>query len=539
MRGWIRRMGATLVGVIAVIAFDVKAASAQEFVVSNLGNTGNGSLRDAVQQANELTGADRITFGPGGRGVILLESELVINDDLEIDGSGTGGVVLDGGRDSRVIRVTDTNLEIKGLTIRHGGVAPGAGISSKATNLSVTDSVLTDNESTGGSGVGGGIYASLGGSLKISRTTLSRNFARIGGAVTAHNVPVEIRSSTFTDNRALGTEAFGGAVFAADIPPDEEALPVGFDTAVPVDVSNSTFFGNKSERTGGAFAAHGYLGEATLRLRSSTVSGNTAETTGGGIAGGFLNVHLTNSVIHGNTAPTGPDISSSAPFGDDTPNAPATAFDARFSLVGSTNGGNYNDILPGSNLVGVNPLLIPLADNGGPTKTMGLRPASPVIDQGSSDLGEDQRGEKRPFEQPDVPNSRAPGADGSDMGAFEVTGPIPHVDPSNRFVFKRLIRKPRRGIAVQRVKVPGPGRLVLIRSKKVRRTVVRFKRAGNFGLKIRTKNRAKRKLLRTGKIQLMIRVRFVPAGGKPAVKPRMVRIVKRPRPGARAKGRKN
>ncbi len=538
-RGWTRKIGATLTGVIAIVAFDATAASAQDFVVSNLNDAGNGSLRDVVEQANALEGPDRITFGPGGRGTISLESQLVVNDQLEIDGSGTGTVVLDGGRDSRVISAVDTNLEIRGLTIRHGGAEPGAGIWSRSTNLTVTDSVLADNEATGDNGIGGGIFSALGGSLTISRSTLSRNFARIGGGVTAHNVPVQIQSSTFAGNRALGSESFGGALFAADIPPDEEALPPGFETAVPVDVSNSTFFGNQSERSGGAFAAHGHFGEATLQLRSSTVSGNSAAIAGGGVAGGFLSVLLTNSIVHGNTAPAGPDISSAPPYGDDTPTAPTTAFDARFSLVGSTADGQYNDILPGSNLIGVNPLLTPLAENGGPTRTMALRPASAVIDQGSSDLGEDQRGETRPFEQPDVPNSRAPGADGSDMGAFELTGPTPDVDPSNRFVFKRLIRKPRRGIAIQRVKVPGPGRLVLIRSKKVRRTVVRFKRAGRFGLKVRTKRRAKKKLLRTGKVRLRIRVRFVPAGGKPAVKARNIRIVKRPRPAARAKGRKN
>jgi hypothetical protein len=34
-------------------------------------------------------------------------------------------------------------------------------------------------------------------------------------------------------------------------------------------------------------------------------------------------------------------------------------------------------------MIGVNPLLLPLADNGGPTWTMALRDASPAIDAGS------------------------------------------------------------------------------------------------------------------------------------------------------------
>lgn len=533
------------------LALTAGAASAEDFVVTNLSDSEPGSLRAAVEQANSSGGPDRVVFGSGGRGVINLESQLSVTDALEIDGAGAGTVTLDGGFDSRVISAADTSLDLTGLTIRHGGAPSGAGILAVNTDLTLADSIVTGNAASGGSAIGGGILATFGGSLSIVRGTVARNDARLGGGVFAQNVPVQVASSTFTGNRALGTESYGGALFAADIPPEDDPVPPGFDTSVPVEVSNSTFANNTSERVGGAFAGHGFLGESTLRLRSSTVSGNTANVAGGGVAGGFLEVELANSLIHGNAAPSGADISSVPPFGTDTPDAPVTAFDSRFSLIGSTSGGEFNDVLPGSNLIGVDPLLIPLADNGGPTRTMALAEASPVIDQGSSDLGEDQRGEVRPFEQAGVPNPAAPGADGSDMGAFEVSGQVPPrpvgptgptsptgptgptgpngpvIDPSNRFVFKRLIRKPRRGTAIQRIRVPGPGRLVLLKSNKVRRMSVRANRAGGIGLRVRTKRRAKRKLLTTGKVRLKIRVRYVPDGGKPATRARTVLLVKR------------
>jgi hypothetical protein len=66
------------------------------------------------------------------------------------------------------------------------------------------------------------------------------------------------------------------------------------------------------------------------------------------------------------------------------------------------------------------PLLGPLADNGGPTQTMALGAGSPAIDAGSAfGLATDQRGQPRPF----VFAALAHPGDGSDIGAFELQGP--------------------------------------------------------------------------------------------------------------------
>ncbi|HKB40299.1 MAG TPA: hypothetical protein VKD72_27965, partial [Gemmataceae bacterium] len=60
------------------------------FTVRNLGDSGPGSLRQAILDANVLPGADLIRFAPGARdGTIVLSSgELNITDDLSIDGPG-------------------------------------------------------------------------------------------------------------------------------------------------------------------------------------------------------------------------------------------------------------------------------------------------------------------------------------------------------------------------------------------------------------------------------------------------------------------
>jgi hypothetical protein len=68
------------------------------------------------------------------------------------------------------------------------------------------------------------------------------------------------------------------------------------------------------------------------------------------------------------------------------------------------------------------PLLGPLADNGGPARTMLPDPGSPMIDAGNSfGLTTDERGSARPVDFGGTPNGA--GADGSDIGAVELQSP--------------------------------------------------------------------------------------------------------------------
>ena len=54
----------------------------------NLADSGPGSLRQAVLDANANPGADLISFAGGLHGTITLGSELSITDDLTIEGRG-------------------------------------------------------------------------------------------------------------------------------------------------------------------------------------------------------------------------------------------------------------------------------------------------------------------------------------------------------------------------------------------------------------------------------------------------------------------
>jgi len=158
-----------------------------------------------------------------------------------------------------------------------------------------------------------------------------------------------------------------------------------------------------------------YSSSGTVRITSSTIVSNSSfsssSSSSGGITGGSL--FVTNCIIAGNSALNGgkPDISSTF-IGD--------AVSGGYNIIGNTNGNTTSSL--GFTKTGdqrnVNPLLGPLADNGGPTPTHAPLSNSPAIDKGKSfALTIDQRGFLRPFDFPDIAN--ASGGDGTDIGAFE------------------------------------------------------------------------------------------------------------------------
>ena len=79
--------------------------------------------------------------------------------------------------------------------------------------------------------------------------------------------------------------------------------------------------------------------------------------------------------------------------------------------------------MPGSNLLGIDPQLGPLALNGGSTRTHALPATSPVVDKGMA-TATDQRGIARPFDIAAILNGTAAGANGADIGAFELNSQL-------------------------------------------------------------------------------------------------------------------
>jgi hypothetical protein len=172
----------------------------------------------------------------------------------------------------------------------------------------------------------------------------------------------------------------------------------------------STISGNTSGDVGGGIRS---LGNVTIV--NSTLSGNTATGWhGGAIFHTDGAMEITNSTLTNNA---GPDWAPSAIFiGSFNANVPTLmltntiisgnqwyACDHWTGANVLTSGGHNlvqddtcNPVA--SDLIGVDPLLGSLADNGGPTQTHALLPGSPAIDAGNDAVAPatDQRGVARP-----------------------------------------------------------------------------------------------------------------------------------------------
>ena len=244
------------------------------------------------------------------------------------------------------------------------------------------------------------------------------------------NGRLTIRDSTLVGN---STGAGGGAIY---------------DVGTSMTVQGSTFNGNQSADRGGAIGMD--LPNPASTIENSTFTGN--HTTGG--RGGAIysysalyGLTIRNTTVAGNSTPIAGEASSpTAPsprvqLFSRTRSSPATAPPPRlisagrsnsaFSLIQSVSGATVNETVPASDVTGQPAQLADLANNGGSTQTMKPAVTSPAVDKGAAfGLGTDQRGQTRPFDFPTIPNSTAPGADGSDMGALELQPSICPRTPS-------------------------------------------------------------------------------------------------------------
>jgi Ca2+-binding RTX toxin-like protein len=423
-------LGATLV--------TAGSAEAVDFTVTNTDQSGPGSLRDAIDQANAAVGPDRVLFQSGLTGTINLndpnpDGPLVINEALEVVGPGADQITVSANADSRVFEVYTAegdDVTISGLRIIQGnakytgGPPLGGNIWSPDADLTVSNSVIRSGTAIVGAGIN-----SQGPSFNLVDSTVSGNIATFaGGGVSAYATGEEetntITGTTFANNGA-------GTKYSFSTRTEPSPRPAGgggavlFGTSV---IENSTFNGNATGADGGAIL-NGPYGPSPLTVRSTTISGNEAGSGGGiysytyeGQGTPPPNPLIENSIVAGNKADNlvnGPDLAGGP-------------FDAAFSLIQVPSDVTINETVPGSNIFGVNPLLAALDSNGGPTQTMALIAGSPATDAGRTPAGEttDQRGETRPVDLAETPNSAATGADGADMGAYERQAPAPPPPPT-------------------------------------------------------------------------------------------------------------
>ena len=287
------------------------------------------------------------------------------------------------------------SLTLEKMTIRHGRPSEqkeyGGGIMNHGT-LILGNCVVSDNAANSGAGI------SNTGELTLINSSVSDNTADgiapssyasgDGGGIRCDEGTLTLINSTISGNESEDADPHfddgsgGGVLVALDC------------TAV---LTNSTISGNRA-----ASVAGGVYIAGTLRLVNCTISDNHAAGECGGV---YVEGHLdyVNTIIAGNPGKGGSCIIGGQ---------------GGYLGKGSV-GTNSNNWVGGggcdSDYSG-DPMLGPLADNGGDTWTHALLPGSPAIDAVpaiSCALLTDQRGAPRPVVQtsPDTP---------CDIGAFEV-----------------------------------------------------------------------------------------------------------------------
>ena len=454
-------------------------ASAATFKVTNTHGSGSGSLRHAIKQAN--SGGDHSdTIAIKATGTIRLGSRLPnLRTHLAIKGPGAGKLTVrrkPGTSSTFSIFTVSSHVKggvrLSGISITNG---LGSGIDTKG-GLTLSHSVVSDNKGAGveidefgtltasqvrvrdngGGGIegdirfitvrrstlsgnGGRAISSDRGDITVSRSKLSRN---LGGGITSAGGDIVVSRSTLRDNCVVGGDLcnLGGAIYNKNDPVEElgtltvrrstlsgnssTLLGGGIWTTgqAGATVSRSTLSGNISHGGGGIYGAH-------LIISQSTLSGNIAHDGGGIESAGAL--HVSRSTLSDNS-------STSAAGGGGIFNSYGFASLESTIVANSPSGGNCAGAMTSEehNLAddnscgltaqgdqpGTEPLLRPLDDYGGPTKTFALGPSSPAVDAGfAGGLATDQRGRPRIVNYPRVP--KAVGGDNADIGSFELQRP--------------------------------------------------------------------------------------------------------------------
>ncbi|SMP55245.1 S-layer homology domain-containing protein [Anoxynatronum buryatiense] len=181
----------------------IQPVSAISFTVTNLNDSGAGSLRQAIADAAD---GDTILFQSGLNGTITLTSELFINKTLTIDG-GDSTITISGNNACRVIKYQPTftgDLTLKNLTLADGFADSGAGMEGPG-NLNLINCTFNNNSAANS----GGALFIFGSTSSIINCNFNNNSAtNDGSAIYVVSSHPTITNCTFSNNSSaanLGT----------------------------------------------------------------------------------------------------------------------------------------------------------------------------------------------------------------------------------------------------------------------------------------------------------------------------------------------
>ena len=391
----------------------------------------NCTVKDS-EATNDRSGAGIFTNGP-----LTLNQSTVSNNEC----AGSGGGICNNSN-----LLTLNNSVISGNRASSGGGVYGLA-------FTAIQSTFKDNTATGY--FGGGIHVAYG-STNIQHSLIANNKAPTAGGIyiypyTTVNITESTINANMATNEGLGTffSNSGGGIYnsgnltitASTISGNSAGLITGSNDSgmgggiynhtvdpnyiAAIALTNSTVSGNSSLNYGGGIS----IDSGTVTMSNATITNNTADSrnTGSGNGGGVDNgallgpggqINLKNTIIAGNIDRSGEAPDCTGPLG---------LTSQCYNLLGNDSGcifaASTGDQV-GTGSSPINPLLGPLGNNGGSTRTHSLAAGSPAIDAGNpavpGSVGNacaavDQRGGARPLDGNNDLNAVC------DMGAIEVS----------------------------------------------------------------------------------------------------------------------
>src|SRR5581483_8757643 len=393
--------GAGTLGGIAATAIPAAAIGANRYVAT----TGSDSANDCTNSASHcLTIAHAVSVAGSGDVIDVAAGEYDITDTITVDssltitGAGAATTTVKQTGPNRVFFI-DGSASITGLTITGGTQSDGAGIYVFETGSVplLSGDVITANTA---SRRGGGIFVDGGGSIgTLTNDTISSNSAGAdGGGIDNMGTITTLSNDTIVNNTAASADGGGIA--------NENAFDAGFfitPSPTIINLVNDTISNNTALRGGGIFNGEttttgGPTIPTITAMTNDTIAANTATVAGDG-GGLFVN--------QGTVAVAGTILAANSSFNC----GGATPVDHGYNLEDSSPS-TCSFTSANHDVVGQNPQLGALADNGGPTKTEALSADSPALHVDASGCpATDQRGVSRP--QPSSPS-------GCDIGAYEL-----------------------------------------------------------------------------------------------------------------------
>jgi hypothetical protein len=244
----------------------MSAAQAATFTVTNLDDSGPGSLRDAIAQANAAPGADTINFAVTGTITLTSGSLQIDGGPLTIAGPGAASLIIDGNANSRVFTIFEASppacpalsgpvdylITLSGMTVRNGrrNLDSSAGGILSGKSLVLDGMVIENNQARTGGG--------LGFFLQYPNQSLTITNSRFVGNVARPLSPVATNTIT------------GGALIVSEVCAGARTMPA------TVTIANSEFIGNRTrpETQRGRGGGIAFNNDADVTITDSRIVGN-------------------------------------------------------------------------------------------------------------------------------------------------------------------------------------------------------------------------------------------------------------------------